>query len=342
MAAGGGDPSEVQGGSFLNVERTVGTGANSRSGAAGEASDAGVSSRATDDAPVANPFTGAIHDAPDASPSTSATEEERRFRALVAYDGGRFHGWQFQPGLSTIQGEIERAIAATTARTIRVAGAGRTDAGVHALGQVSSFTLRTRLAPDRLRMALNAHLPPEIRIHACEEAPVGFSARQSARFRRYQYVLARRDTPFLRGRAYVPRVWPDLEAMQTAAALLPRGERDFRSLTTQPEGPYGCRLDEARWETWDLGYLFTIRASRFLYQMVRILVGTFLEIGRGRRPPEAMPQILAAQNRSAAGPLAPAHGLYLVEVGYDPPWPVADLPSVKGAAGEIWPPLEAR
>ena len=240
----------------------------------------------------------------------------RLFRAQVAYDGGRFHGWQFQPAQATVQGEIERAIAAVTAHQIRVQGAGRTDAGVHALGQVCSFDLSTRLEPPRLLAALNAHLPPDIRIFHLEEAPPGFSARFSACWRRYRYFLVRRADPFRRGRAYVPRTWPDLIRMREAAPVLV-GEHEFRSFTTQPEGPFGCRVEEADWDAWGGGYVFSIRSNRFLYQMVRILV----EIGRGRIPPEAMARILAGGDRRAAGPLAPGVGLYLAEVGYDPSWP---------------------
>ncbi len=261
----------------------------------------------------------------------SVTEPEERsgdpatagahFRILVAYDGARFHGWQFQPDQISVQGEIERAIRGVTGRAIRIQGAGRTDAGVHALGQVASFRVETRLEPERLRMALNAHLPPDIRVHCCAPAPEAFSARFDAHWRLYRFVLARTASPFLRGRAVVPRWWPDLEPMQAAAGCLPRGEQDFHAFTTQPEGPFGCFLHEARWERWAGGYLFTIRANRFLYQMVRILVGTFLEVGRGRLRPEEVLRILERGDRRSAGPLAQAHGLYLAGVGYDPPWP---------------------
>ena len=274
--------------------------------------------------------------APGGSPPATPAPEfpPRLFRAQLAYDGSRFHGWQYQPAQATVQGEIERAIAEVTARAIRVQGAGRTDAGVHAFGQVCSFEVGTRLEPCRLMAALNAHLPPDIRIFVLEEAPPGFSARFSACWRRYRYFLLRRPDPFRRGRAYVPRTWPDLSRMREASPVL-IGEHEFSAFTTQPEGPFGCRVKEARWDAWPGGYLFTIRSNRFLYQMVRILVGTFLDIGRGRVSPEAMARILASGDRRAAGPLAPGVGLYLVEVGYEPPWPERDLPgdSSLGATG---------
>lgn len=244
----------------------------------------------------------------------------RTFRAVVSYDGTRFSGWQFQPRAVTVQGEIERAIHAVTAATVRIEGAGRTDQGVHALGQVASFTLSTRLEPERLRLALNFHLPPDVRVHRLDHAPDGFSARFSARWRLYWYLLAREQSPFSRDRAHTPRRWPAIAPMNEALNFL-LGEWDFRGFTTQPEGPYGCWLTEARWEEHPLGLRLRLRANRFLYHMVRIIVGTSLEIGIGKRPPPAMGEILLGRNRSAAGPLAPAGALYLAAVGYLPTWP---------------------
>jgi tRNA pseudouridine38-40 synthase len=245
---------------------------------------------------------------------------EHNYRLLVSYEGSAYHGWQFQPGLPTVQGEIERALLAITGRTVRVQGAGRTDAGVHASGQVATFRVATRVPEERLRPALNAHLPRDIRIRAAGRAPGGFEARFSAAWRKYRYLLAREESPFLRGRAWVPRSWPDSGRMGLAVVAL-AGEHEFAAFTTQPEGPYGCLVHEARWEEWDGGLAFVIRGNRFLYQMVRIIVGTCLEIGRGRMAPEAMATILDSGNRGRAGPLAPACGLYFLEVGYDPPWP---------------------
>ena len=244
----------------------------------------------------------------------------RNYRLLVSYEGSAFHGWQFQPGLPTVQGEIERALFAITGQAVRVAGAGRTDAGVHALGQVASFRVATRVPEERLRPALNKHLPRSIHIRAAGEAPAAFAARYSATWRRYRYLLAREQSPFLRGRAWVPRSWPDAALMRAAVAVLP-GEHEFGAFTTQPEGPYGCLVHEARWEEWEGGLAFVIRSDRFLYQMVRVILGTCVEIGRGRMAPDAMGEILASGNRRQAGPLAPAAGLYFLDVGYDPPWP---------------------
>jgi tRNA pseudouridine38-40 synthase len=279
-------------------------------------------------------------DPTDQVPASQESDDEgplpQRFRLLVAYDGARFHGWQYQPGLCTVQGEIERALTAITGSRSAITGAGRTDAGVHALGQVASFTAQTRLEPARLRLALNAHLPPDIRIHACAEAPPDFSARFQAHWRHYHYVLMRRASPFWRGRATVPRFWPELAPMTEATAVL-LGEHEFRAFTTQPEGPFGCCIRQASWREWGEGYVFSIRSNRFLYQMVRIIVGTLLEVGRGRWQAADVRRILQGMDRRAAGPLAPACGLYFACVGYDPPWPSPDSAGAEAGGPEMLP-----
>ena len=125
----------------------------------------------------------------------------------------------------------------------------------------------------------------------------------------------------------MPRSWPDAGLMSAAVAVLP-GEHECGAFTTQPVGPYGCLVHEACWEEWDGGLAFVIRSNRFLYQMVRVIVGTCVEIGRGRMAPDAMGAILASGDRRRAGPLAPAAGLYFLDVGYEPPWPGGDGPAV--------------
>ncbi len=249
---------------------------------------------------------------PDPSPDPSVA---RRFRAIVAYDGARFHGWQFQPGLPTVQGEIEAAIYAVTGARPRVDGAGRTDQGVHALGQVAAFTVATRLGAERLRLALNHHLPADVRLLRCQEASPRFSPRFDAHWRMYWYLLAREATPFTRGRAYTPWFWPEVERMNTGLQFL-LGEWDFNAYTVASEGPYSCRIHEAHWDPTADGLRLTIRANRFLYRMVRIIVGTSIRVGTGRLRPEAMGEILGGGDRRAAGRLAPAEGLYLAHVEY--------------------------
>ena len=266
-----------------------------------------------------------------ANPAHALPKIEQAFRALVAYDGAAYSGWQFQPNARTVQGELERALHAVTGERVRIEGAGRTDQGVHALGQIASFRVVTNLAPERLRAAMSFHLPPDIRVHRLALAPEEFSARFSARWRLYWYLLAREASPFTFRRAHTPRQWPKLDPMNEALSFL-LGEWSFRGFTTQPEGPFGCYVSEARWEETPLGLTLRIRANRFLYHMVRIVVGTSLDIGMGKRPPRTMADVLLSENRSMAGPLASGDGLYLAAVGYDPPWPEAELPIDLGPA----------
>lgn len=255
-------------------------------------------------------------------------EFERSYRALVSYDGQSFHGWQFQPALATVQGAIEDALHAVTGTRIRVDGAGRTDQGVHALGQVASFRIRTRLTPERLRLAVNFHLPPAVRLLRLEEAPAGFSARFSAHYRLYTYRLAREVTPFNAARAHTPRVWPDLERMNEALSFL-LGEWDCYAFTVQSEGPFGCHLTEARWVSEPDALHLWIRSNRFLYRMVRIVVGVSLQVGIGKTEPSEFARALRERDRSIVKQVAPAEGLYLAAVGYDPPWPEerSDIPA---------------
>lgn len=265
-------------------------------------------------------------------PELPATSQERRFRALVSYDGGDYFGWQLQPEDQTIQGELERALKAIVQRDVRVHGAGRTDSGVHALGQVASFKTVTAIPVDRLRSALNWHLPAGIRIHALEEAPHDFHARFDAHWREYAYVVVQQSSPFTRRYAHTVRGSVDLARMNEACRPL-LGEHDFRAFTTQPKGPYGCRLHAAEWREMETTIVFQVRSSRFLYRMVRFLVGACLEVGRDRLPVDALARLLASGNRRQGPGPAPAHALYLVAVGYDPGWPTVEVPRAIGPLG---------
>lgn len=247
-----------------------------------------------------------------------------RLRIDLAYDGSGFHGWAAQPGLRTVQGEL-RAALATVLRvaSVDVVCAGRTDAGVHARGQVAHCDLpEGAAAPDGLLRRLNGVLPEDVRVHRLGEAPEGFDARFSALWRRYAYRVA--DTPdavdpLARGHVLA---WPrplDLAAMNTAChALL--GLHDFASFCKQREGATTIRtLQELSWSRDDQGVaVATVRADAFCHSMVRSLVGCLLAIGEGRRPPEWAGEILAAGRRDPAVAVVHAHGLTLEEVGYPP------------------------
>ncbi len=241
-------------------------------------------------------------------------------RLDIEYDGSAFSGWARQStGVRTVQGELESALETVLREPVQLTVAGRTDAGVHALGQVASFISRSPVPADLARR-LNGIAPEDIAVTAAGVAPEGFDARRDARSRRYLYrVLARQVVdPFERGRALW---WPhrlDRERLAACAATLP-GTHDFTAFTpTQTEH---VRLERellfARWD-WDgpLGS-FRVSADAFMRNMVRVLVGTMLEVGAGRRTVQDFAGLLEGAPRSAAGETAPAHGLYLESVDYD-------------------------
>ena len=243
------------------------------------------------------------------------------FRFVLEYDGGGFEGWQAQaPGHRTVQGELEAALGRITGSRCAVIGAGRTDAGVHAEGQVASARCETRLAADELRRALNAVLPRDLAVLALETAPDAFHARRDARAKLYRYAVwngAVRSP--LRERTHHRVALPlDLEAMRAAARPLV-GTHDFAAFqaagsrvattvrTLRRLDIEGCVGGEV---------LFFVEGTGFLRHMVRNLVGTLLEAGRGRRDPAGMPALLAGRERARAGPTAPAQGLTLVRIDY--------------------------
>jgi len=243
----------------------------------------------------------------------------RRFKLVLEYEGTAYHGWQVQPGLSTIQGAVQAVLTRIAGAPVQVTGAGRTDAGVHALGQVVSFTADLRLDPLTLRRALNATLPPDIVVCEVEEAPHEFDARRSARSKTYRYTLLRRDYPstwLARHSLHIP--YPlDAEAMAEAARLV-IGTHDFsafRAGICTARTPVRTVL-EASWRTGADLWHFEITGNAFLQHMVRILVGTFLDVGRGKRTPADVVEILASRDRRRAGKTAPPQGLCLVQVHY--------------------------
>jgi tRNA pseudouridine38-40 synthase len=250
-----------------------------------------------------------------------------RIRLDVAYDGTAFHGWAAQPGLRTVEGELSAALA-TVLRVPEVAltCAGRTDAGVHARGQVVHADLDSLPDGDgsmeRLARRLNGVLDADVRVLRAREAPAGFDARFSALWRRYAYRVADRPAAVdpLR-RAHV-LAWPrpvDEVAMNAAAPALV-GEHDFAAFCKQREGATTIRtLVDLRWEREPDGLLVAhVRADAFCHSMVRSLVGCLLAVGEGRRPAEWAAEVLAAERRDSAVAVAPAHGLTLEEVGYPP------------------------
>ncbi|HSB78940.1 MAG TPA: tRNA pseudouridine(38-40) synthase TruA [Candidatus Methylomirabilis sp.] len=243
----------------------------------------------------------------------------RRLKLILEYDGTSYHGWQVQPGLLTIQGVLQELLARLAGRPVQITAAGRTDAGVHACGQVASFAAELRLDPIRLRRALNASLPGDIVVRAVEEVPEDFDARRSARAKTYRYTILRRDYPsacLRRCSLYVPYAL-DVEAMAEGARVF-LGTHDFsafRAGTCAARTPVRTILDASWRQAGDLWH-FEIRGNAFLQHMVRIIVGTLLEVGRGRRTPANVASALESRDRRRAGKTAPPHGLCLLEVEY--------------------------
>jgi tRNA pseudouridine38-40 synthase len=299
-----------------------------------------------------------------------ADRRKTNWKVTLAYDGTDFHGWQVQPGSPTIQGTLANAIASVTGEHTLPQGSGRTDAGVHAEGQVASFDLAAPIPAENLQRALNRILPNSIRVLSAEHAPPGFHARHSALLKTYEYRLFLGPVcPPLLSR-YVVSCDPalDFEAMQRGASAV-LGVHDFTSFAAsdpdrtsrmaqlipmQVEDALGSenrhqpqaarsdrtgnirRVEISQWSRSEISHfnagsvlppggqlwVYTVRGNGFLHHMVRNLVGSFLEIGHGRLNFSAIPDILAARNRTLAGPTAAARGLCLVNVFYGLPGPV--------------------
>jgi tRNA pseudouridine38-40 synthase len=239
-------------------------------------------------------------------------------RLDIEYDGSVFSGWARQPGLRTVQGELEAALATVLRETVELTVAGRTDTGVHALGQVASFAVESEI-PGDLARRLNGVVPDDIAVRAATEAAAGFDARRDATSRSYLYrVLATpAPSPFERGRSLW---WPhrfDLEELESCAAAL-LGTHDFTAFTPTQTDHVRFERDilAAGW-TWEEPIAaFRITADAFMRNMVRVLVGTMLDVASGRRTVEDFTRLLHGAHRSEAGDTAPPHGLYLESVAY--------------------------
>ena len=242
---------------------------------------------------------------------------------VVEYDGSGYHGFARQSTLPTIAAELETALSTLCGHSVSVTGAGRTDAGVHATGQVVSFETESEFALDRAPVALSALLREKnIAVLRAVERPAGFSARHDARARTYCYRILNRGvpSPLLRGRAFFVRSPLDIERMRAAATTL-GGEHDFTSFCAQPpqRGRPVRTIERITLERSGDVIELEMTADSFLNQMVRIIAGTLIEVGRGKLPPSAMKTVLEQRDRKAAGVTAPAHALYLTHVRYDTP-----------------------
>jgi tRNA pseudouridine38-40 synthase len=264
----------------------------------------------------------------------------RHIKLSIAYEGTDFAGWQRQRGDRSVQETIEEAVAAVTGERVPVVGAGRTDRGVHALGQVACFSTESAVPIDRFPLAVNVHLPPAVRVVHAEEVPPSFHPRRSATAKHYRYTIwCDRIAPAL-WRNFTAVVHHELDRdrmVEAAAALV--GEHDFRAFKNKAKGQE--RVDTrktvfeivlrsaAQWLITD------ILGGGFLYKQVRTMVGTLLEVGRGAMTPPAVRELVAAGDRRRAGPTAPAPGLCLMQVFYGPVpagWYEVPGPVVGGAA----------
>jgi tRNA pseudouridine38-40 synthase len=246
----------------------------------------------------------------------------RRIRITLAWDGTDFHGWQVQPGLPTIQGVLEEIVGAIEGKPVHVAGSGRTDAGVHARAQVAAFTMDNPIPADNLRRAVNRLLPPAIRVLDAIEADADFHPRFDAIAKIYQYTIHRAPicSPF-EWRYVHHYPYPLDEAAMAAAAALFDGEHDFTAFAASDnrdeEGKSRVRTIFSSTLTRSADRLiYTVRGSGFLKHMVRNMVGTLIEIGRGNLDEHAIAAFFSADSSRKAGPTAPAKGLVLLSVEY--------------------------
>jgi tRNA pseudouridine38-40 synthase len=267
----------------------------------------------------------------------------RNLKLTIAYDGSEFHGWQIQPDLPTVQGILSDVIGRVTGEKVLPQGSGRTDTGVHAMAQVASFVSETTIPLVNFRKVLNDRLPPAIRVLSVEEMPTDFHARHSAIAKTYEYRVYRGDLvpPWL-SRYVAHHPWPLEEQAVFAAASQVIGEHDFTSFAAvDPDRAVRSEEDdspeefstsqtyvvprhatnvrtifESAWRHEGDEITYTVTGNGFLHHMVRNLVGTFLLVGKGTWTPDDVKRILEAKDRSAAGPTAPASGLWLMKVKY--------------------------
>lgn len=243
----------------------------------------------------------------------------KRIKLVVAYDGTAYSGWQLQPGQPTVEAELNKALSALLREDIAVIGASRTDAGVHALGNVAVFDTAGAIPADKLCLALNQRLPEDIRIQSSREVPSGFHPRRTASRKTYVYKLLNRRIALPTERLYANYIYYGLDVllMQKACEYL-IGEHDFKSfcsVKTQALDTVRTIYELEVQKTGDM-IAITVTGSGFLYNMVRIIAGTLIEVGRGMYPPVRVGEILAACDRKLAGPTAPARGLMLMGIEY--------------------------
>ncbi len=241
----------------------------------------------------------------------------RNIRLLLEYDGTGFSGWQFQPGRRTVQGVLQEKLGLLLKERVAVVGSGRTDAGVHALGQVANFKTKSQIPLQAFYLGLNRLLPGDVVVLEAAEAEPDFHARFDARRRRYRYQIITQRSPLRERFSWYIRYNLDFEVLQTLGRQI-LGSHDFTSFSSaqsEAENPM-VEVFRADWRRSKDTVVFEIEADRFLHHMVRVLVGTMVDMARGKMDPDSFGDILRAKDRKRAGRTAPPQGLFLVKVTY--------------------------
>ncbi len=242
---------------------------------------------------------------------------ERNIKLTIEYDGSGYSGWQFQPGQKTIQGEIEKALKKLTGQRIVLYAAGRTDAGVHALGQVANFKVRHRLPTAKFSEALNFYLPKDILIHKSEEVSLDFHARYDAVYRHYRYLVAGQNSVHDRDRKWLVGFSLDENQMELCAQYI-KGDHDFSTfcVVSSQRDNNRCLAYRSSWHRNGGMLIYDIVADRFLHTMIRSLVGLMVDVGRGALSMKEFREIFRSGNHTLIKKVAPSRGLYLVAIGY--------------------------
>jgi len=249
-------------------------------------------------------------------PDARKQEVMNTYKLTIEYDGTDFSGWQIQPGMRTVQLSVEEALERILGRFIRITAAGRTDSGVHATGQVANFSAETGMSPERLTRAMNGVLPRDVTVVRAEAVASGFNARFDATSRTYRYTMTSRRISV--GHRYAWHVkYPLSTGLLEEATRSLEGEIDLRGFSKEGENDdFRTIIHKNSWTFRDNCMIFEIGAIRFFHHAVRSIVGTAVEVARGREKPDHISRILETRDRSLAGPTAPASGLCLVEVKY--------------------------
>jgi tRNA pseudouridine38-40 synthase len=244
-------------------------------------------------------------------------DEQRNIRVTLEYDGSGYHGWQSQKNANTIQDNFESALFELTAEKIRITGSGRTDTGVHARGQVANFFIGKMLTTEEIEAGLNAHLPNDIVVIKVEVVPPEFNSRFAAKKRVYQYYILPGRTAIYRNFCWQLFYHFDYEVLQDLSALI-LGEYDFSAFSKvdASKPSKNCEVFHSEWRENSGFMIYRIEANRFLHGMVRTLVGTMIDVARGRFTSHEFREILHSKDRNQAGQTAPPQGLFLEEVHY--------------------------